>query len=327
MHIDTAKAAIDFLASRSGHNYNLEVDFFGGEPLLNFEVVKQTVLYARSLEKKHNKNFRFTLTTNAMHLPEEAIKFINAQMHNVVISIDGRKDVHNSTRKTASGKDSFDVVLQNAKKLVATRTESYFVRGTFTNRNLDFMQDVLAMYESGFTNISLEPVVLPDNHPLALGEAHVDAVCAEYEKLACEYVKRRASDKWFTFFHFYLNLYDGPCEKKLLTSCGAGCAYIAVDPSGKIYPCHQFVGMPAYQIGDVLKDTYDKLLPLKFGRKNHVTAKPVCDICWAKYYCGGGCAAANVKYNGKLSEPHAVFCALMKKRIECALAVWAVENS
>jgi len=327
MTLETAKAAIDFLIEKSSTNYNLEVDFFGGEPLLNFEVVKGAVEYARSLEQAKGKKFRFTLTTNALHLPDTAIDFINSQMHNVVISIDGRKEVHNYNRSTKNKSPSFDIVLENAKRLTKNRKADYFVRGTFTSDNLDFTNDVLAMYDYGFKGISLEPVVLKENHPQAITQKHVPQIVAEYEKLAGKYLEYRQSGKWFTFFHFNLNLYDGPCEKKLLSSCGAGCGYIAVTPSGKIYPCHQFISLPAYEIGDVIKKQYDKTIPLKFGSKNTVTAKPKCSDCWAQYYCSGGCAAANVKYSGTISEPCPVSCELMKKRIECALAIFAIENS
>jgi len=327
MPLATAKAAIDFLIASSGKAYNLEVDFFGGEPLLNFDVVQKTVAYARSLEKKHNKNFRFTLTTNAMYMPDSAIQFINLEMENVVLSIDGRENVHNSMRKTKNGKDSFAHVVENAKKLIAGRGDkSYFVRGTFTSHNIDFVQDVLALRALGFEQISLEPVTLPASHSAAIGMQHVSAICDEYERLAAEYIARRAGDDWFSFFHFNLNLYDGPCEQKLLRSCGAGCAYIAVTPEGKIYPCHQFVGNDVYLIGDVIKGTYDKTVPLKFGRQNHVLEKPECDRCWAKYYCGGGCAAQSVKYSGGLAQSDTLSCTLMKKRVECALAIWAIEN-
>ena len=327
MTLDVAKSAIDFLVEKSGKNHNLEVDFFGGEPLLNFDMIKEAVLYARGLEKAKDKRFRFTLTTNALYMPDTAIDFINTQIRNVVISIDGRKDVHNCYRATTNKSDSFDIVLANAKRLIKDRTDSYFVRGTFTNKNLDFANDVFALYDYGFKGISLEPVVLPDSHPLAIKKKHIPVVCAEYEKLAQRYLEYRANGKWFTFFHFYLSLYDGPCEKKLLSSCGAGCGYIAVTPDGKIYPCHQFIGLPAYEIGDVVKNTYEKIIPLKFGSKNHVSTKPKCNVCWAKYYCSGGCSATNVKHTGRLAEPHEVSCELMKKRIECALAIFALENS
>jgi len=326
MSVDTAKAAIDFLVKRSGKNKNLEIDFFGGEPLCNMLVLTETIKYARSLEKKHNKNFRFTLTTNALDVSSSAIDVINNSMDNVVLSIDGRKSVHNLMRKTKEGKDSYSQILANAKAITKTRRKSYFVRGTYTAKNLDFVSDIKSLIKEGFTNLSLESVVLKKGHSLAIENQHVIRICNEYEKLAEYYIDERKKGNWITFFHFNLNLYDGPCEKKLLRSCGAGCGYVAVTPEGKIYPCHQFIGKTAFEMGDILKNTYDKNIAIKFFRENHVLQKPKCKECWAKYYCGGGCAAHNQNSNGNLLTPDEVSCTLMKKRIECALAIFAIEN-
>ncbi|MCL2797371.1 MAG: thioether cross-link-forming SCIFF peptide maturase [Firmicutes bacterium] len=327
MPLATAKAAVDFLIAHLGKTRNLEVDFFGGEPLLNLSVVKETVAYARVLEKKHNKNFRFTITTNALLLGDDATDFFNAEMDNVVLSIDGRENVHNSVRKTPGGADSFALSLKNALSFVKRRGDKkYYVRGTFTAKNLDFCGDALALADYGFTNVSIEPVVLPETHPLAIRQSHLPAILAEYEKLAGEYLARRAAGEWFTFFHFNMDVYNGPCAAKRLKSCGAGCEYLAVAPDGSLYPCHQFVGSPPHLVGNVLTGRYEKELPLRFWARNHVNSKPACQACWAKYYCSGGCAASAVKFGGALSQPHGLSCAMMQKRIECALAVYAVEN-
>jgi len=327
MSLDTAKKAIDFLVKFSGKIKNLEVDFFGGEPLLNFEVVKDVVAYARSLEKQYNKNFRFTFTTNALALNDDAIKFLNDEMEHVILSIDGRKDVHNSIRKTKNGEGSYDKILENSKKFAKARgIKSFFVRGTFTAENLDFTKDVLALYSEGFDKISLEPVVLEDKHSLAIRKEHLPVIFEEYEKLTAEYLAHRARGDWFTFFHFNLNLYDGPCEQRLLSACGAACSYIAIAPDGTMYPCHQFVGMNEFKIGNAAIGSYSRTIPIRFGDKNHILEKPVCKECWARYYCGGGCVAASIKYNNSMVTPHEISCRMQKKRIECALAVWAIEN-
>lgn len=326
MPFEVARAAIDFLVEKSGKRKNLEVDFFGGEPLMNFDVVKQTVAYARGKEKECGKNFRFTITTNALLLTDEITQYLNREMYNVVVSIDGRKDVHNCVRKTVGGKDSFDAVLKNALRFKELRGDrQYYVRGTFTALNTDFAADVLYLNDMGFDQISIEPVVLPEGSRLALKESDMGKLETEYEKLAAEYLERRKTDKWFNFFHFMLNLDDGPCEAKRLTGCGAGCEYVAVNPSGNVYPCHQFDGNDGFILGNVLDGTFDTAIPLQFAACN-VTTKEECGSCWAKYYCSGGCNANAFNFNGNIHKPYKQACALMRKRIECALAVNTLER-
>lgn len=326
MPLEVAKAAIDFLIAKSGVRHNLEVDFFGGEPLLNLDVVRQTVAYARSREKETGKAFRFTVTTNAYALDDEAIAFFNREMYNVVLSIDGRKDVHNSVRKTVGGGESFDRALNNALRFRAARGDKqYYVRGTFTSQNKDFATDALALNDYGFDQISLEPVVLPDSHRLALREEDVPYLESQYEKLAAAYLERRKGEKWFNFFHFMLDLHDGPCESKRMSGCGAGNEYVAVNPRGDIYPCHQFDGNEAYKMGNVFDGELDAKIA-KFFTENNLTTKPQCLQCWAKYYCSGGCAANAIQYGGSINTPCALTCKLMKKRIECAIAVNSIES-
>ncbi len=326
MSLDVALKAIDMIVSKSANRHNLEVDFFGGEPLLNFDVVKKTVEYARSIEKAHNKNFRFTITTNAMLLNDEIIDFFNKEMYNVVVSIDGRRSVHDCVRKTASGKGSFDTAIKNALRFKQLRKGQYYIRGTYTALNKDFSQDVLFLNDLGFDQLSIEPVVLPENHRLAIKKEDIEQLKAEYDKLAEAYVERRKGEKWFNFFHFMLDIYNGPCESKRLVGCGAGNDYVAVAPNGNIYPCHQFDGEKDYVIGNVLDGTFNTEIP-KFFAENNLLKKDKCRNCWAKYYCSGGCAANAIKYGGGINKPYELSCELMRKRIECAIAVNCVENS
>lgn len=326
MSLDVARKAIDMIVSKSANRHNLEVDFFGGEPLLNFDVVKKTVEYARSIEKAHNKNFRFTITTNAMLLNDEIIDFFNKEMYNVVVSIDGRRSVHDCVRKTASGKGSFDTAIKNALRFKQLRKGQYYIRGTYTALNKDFSQDVLFLNDLGFDQLSIEPVVLPENHRLAIKKEDSEQLKAEYDKLAEAYVERRKGEKWFNFFHFMLDIYNGPCESKRLVGCGAGNDYVAVAPNGNIYPCHQFDGEKDYVIGNVLDGTFNTEIP-KFFAENNLLKKDKCRNCWAKYYCSGGCAANAIKYGGGINKPYELSCELMRKRIECAIAVNCVENS
>lgn len=327
MSVQTACKALDFLVEKSGTRRHLEVDFFGGEPLMNMEAVYAAVAHGRALEKTHDKQFRFTITTNALGLNDEIIDFLNREMYNVVLSIDGRKEVHNQVRKTQGGKDSFDVVLRNALAFRKVRGDAqYYVRGTFTSRNKDFAADALALADYGFDKLSLEPVVLPETHPLALHESDLPALFRQYEILAEEYVRRRKNpDTWFSFFHFIVDLKNSPCLSKRYSSCGAGTEYVAVTPAGELYPCHQFVGNPAYVMGNIENGRVDSVLYEKFCA-NNLAYKPVCRDCWAKYYCSGGCAANAVNFNGSIAKPYKTACALMQKRLECALAVYCLEN-
>lgn len=326
MSLDVALKAIDMIVSKSANRHNLEVDFFGGEPLLNFDVVKKTVEYARSIEKAHNKNFRFTITTNAMLLNDEIIDFFNKEMYNVVVSIDGRRSVHDCVRKTASGKGSFDTAIKNALRFKQLRKGQYYIRGTYTALNKDFSKDVLFLNDLGFDQLSIEPVVLPENNRLAIKKEDIEQLKAEYDKLAEAYVERRKGEKWFNFFHFMLDIYNGPCESKRLVGCGAGNDYVAVAPNGNIYPCHQFDGEKDYVIGNVLDGSFNTEIP-KFFAENNLLKKDKCRNCWAKYYCSGGCAANAIKYGGGINKPYELSCELMRKRIECAIAVNCVENS
>ena len=325
MSYDTAKAAIDMLVEMSGTRRNLEVDFFGGEPMLDFEVVKKTVLYARSIEKERGKNFRFTITTNAYRLNDEDIDFFNEQMYNVVISIDGRKEVHNRVRKTVGGKDSFDDVIKNALRFKERRKGQYYVRGTFTRYKLDFCSDVLFLNDLGFDQLSIEPVVLKPESPMSIREQDLPRVIAEYDKLAEEYIARRKSDKWFNFFHFMIDIDNAPCAVKRLKGCGAGGEYVAVAPDGTVYPCHQFDGIKSVALGNVFDGVNNDELRKKFYYCS-VPTKTDCSECWAKYYCSGGCMANSFKFNGDINMPYKPACELMKKRVECALAIKAIEE-
>ena len=327
MSADTAKKAIDFLISKSGPRRRLEVDFFGGEPTLNMDAVRAAIDYARSVERNAGKEFRFTITTNAYALSDELIDYFNREMYNVVLSIDGRKSVHDRVRKDAAGKGSFDRVLENARRLVERRGDkSYYVRGTFTAANRDFARDVLALNDYGFGQVSLEPVVLSDDDPLALKPEHVEELRSQYEILAAEYLRRRASGREFGFFHFNVDIYNGPCAAKRLVGCNAGDEYLAVAPDGNIYPCHRFDGMPDYVIGNVNDGSFDERLPRTFNSCN-LTKKEKCPDCWAKYYCSGGCAANSIFFGGGITKPYEIGCELMKKRVECALAIAAIEKS
>ncbi|MGI6153736.1 MAG: thioether cross-link-forming SCIFF peptide maturase [Christensenellaceae bacterium] len=319
MEYATAKAALDFLVKNSGNRKNLEVDFFGGEPLLNFEVLKKTVEYGRELEKKHNKTIRFTLTTNAYHVTDEMVGFINREMKNIVISIDGRGEVHDALRKNAAGQGSYEKVLRNAKRIVQGRNgREYYIRGTYTAQNLDFSNDVCAIADAGFDQISLEPVVTGEG--IAIREEHIPQIRNEYETLANIYMKRKAGGKPFHFFHFMVDLDAGPCLNKRLRGCGAGSEYLAVAADGSLYPCHQFCGMDDFYMGDVFEGTIEGRIRNAF-LETHVFSKEECTNCWAKYYCSGGCSANAYFTNGDMQKPYKLGCEMEKKRIEMAIAL------
>lgn len=324
MSEETAKAAIDFVTKVSGSRRNIEIDFFGGEPLLNFGVLKETVNYARGIEKKSGKHFRFTVTTNAYGITDGMIEYINREMDNVVVSIDGRPHVHDAVRKTAGGGGSYERVAKNAHKLLAERQGEYYVRGTFTAANLDFSKDVLHIADLGYCGVSIEPVVTAGAN--AIKEEHLPAVFDEYETLAAEYVRRRKNREGFTFFHFMVDLNAGPCRQKRIRGCGAGTEYVAVSPSGEIYPCHQFVSRPEYKMGNVYETELNQDIAQRFEQCN-INNISECRRCWAKYYCSGGCAAANLNINKDILIPYKTGCAMQKKRLEIALAIAAEEQA
>ena len=318
MSFETGKHAIDFLLEKSGDRQNLELDFFGGEPLMNFNVVKQVVEYARSREKEYGKRFRFTITTNGLLLDDDKIDFINREMSNVVLSIDGRKETNDKFRVLPNGQGCYDMILPKYKKLVAGRGDKeYYVRGTFTNKNLDFSNDVFALYDAGFDQISVEPVV-GDSDEYALTEKDLPAVFKEYEVLARKIIDNEKNGKKFNFFHFMLDLDQGPCAIKRLRGCGCGNDYVAITPDGDIFPCHQFVGIDEYKMGNIDEGTFNYEMKADFA-KAHVYSKPECRKCWAKFYCSGGCNANNYQYMGDIRTAHKLSCQLEKKRLECAI--------
>ena len=323
MSFETGKHAIDFLLENSGDRPNLELDFFGGEPLMNFDVVKQIVKYARSREAEFGKKFRFTITTNGLLLDDDKIDFINKEMSNVVLSIDGRKEVNDYFRVRVDGTGCYDKILPMFKKLVAGRGDKeYYVRGTFTNRNLDFSEDVFSLYNEGFDQISVEPVV-GDSDEYALTEKDLPNVFKEYENLANRIIENEKKGGKFNFFHFMLDLDQGPCAIKRLRGCGCGNDYVAITPDGDIYPCHQFVGIDEYKMGNIDEGTFNQEMKADFA-KAHVYSKEECTKCWAKFYCSGGCNANNYQYMGDIRKAHKLSCQLEKKRLECAIMMKAV---
>ena len=324
MPLEVAKKAIDFLIEKSGPRHNLEVDFFGGEPLMNFDVVKETVAYARSIEKAHNKNFRFTITTNGLLLTDDKIDFINREMSNVVLSIDGRKEVNDRLRVRTNGSGSYDTIVPRFQKLVATRgkDKDYYARGTFTKYNLDFTEDVLHLVALGFDQVSVEPVVSDPKLSYSIQEEDLPRVFEEYERLANTIIARKKEGRGFNFFHFMLDLNQGPCAIKRLRGCSCGNEYVAVTPEGDIFPCHQFVGEDEWKMGNVLDGSYDMERKNMFALAN-VYSKEQCKNCWAKFYCSGGCNANNWQYEGDIHKPHSIACALEQKRLECAVMIQA----
>lgn len=326
MSLEVGKKAIDFLIEHSGNRRNLEIDFFGGEPLMNFEVVKGIVAYARSREKETSKHFRFTITTNLLLLDEAKMDYINENMHNVVLSIDGRKEINDNMRKRVDGSGCYDRILPIAKRMVEKRKgENYYVRGTFTRHNLDFNQDVLHLADQGFEQISVEPVVAAADSKLDIREEDLQTAFETYEQLALEYVDRRNNGKWFNFFHFMLDLEGGPCVAKRLRGCGSGTEYLAVTPEGELYPCHQFVGQADFLLGNVF-DGLNGNAKIESFKKANVYTKPECRRCWAKFYCSGGCSANSWQFNKDITIPYTIGCELEKKRVECALWIKSQES-
>ena len=327
MPYEVGKRALDFLIENSGSHHNLEVDFFGGEPLMNFEVVKKLVKYAREQEKLHNKNFRFTLTTNGLLIDDDVIAFVNKEMSNVVLSLDGRKEVHDSLRKTISGQGSYDIIIPKFKKLVEARGgKNYYIRGTFTHNNIDFLKDILHMADLGFTELSMEPVVCAPNEPYALTEKDLPILKEQYELLAKEMIKRDSENRGFTFYHYMLDLTHGPCIYKRISGCGSGTEYLAVTPWGDLYPCHQFVGDEKFKLGDIYNGIVNTKVRDEFKLCN-AYARPECKDCWAKLYCSGGCAANSYHATGNILGTYKYGCKLLKKRIECAIMIKIAEQN
>ena len=322
MSYEVGKAALDFLIANSGNRRNLEVDFFG-EPLMNFQVVKDLVAYGREQEKIHNKNFRFTLTTNGVLLNDEVMEFANKEMANVVLSIDGRKEVNDHMRPFRNGKGSYDLIVPKFQKFAESRhQDKYYVRGTFTHFNQDFSQDVLHLADLGFKQISVEPVVAPPEEEYAIREEDLPKLFAEYDALAAEMVERKKSGRDFNFFHFMIDLEGGPCVAKRLSGCGSGTEYLAVTPWGDLYPCHQFVGNEEFKMGTVFEGVKNTELRDEFKCCN-VYAKKKCRECFARFYCSGGCAANSYNFHGNINDAYDIGCELQKKRIECAIMIKA----
>jgi uncharacterized protein len=320
MSAETARQAIDFVVAHSQNRKNIEIDFFGGEPLMAWDTVKETIAYARSLESGKGKQFRFTITTNGVLLNEDTIAFINTHMDNVVLSLDGRQAVNDAMRCTISGQGSYEMILPRFQELVAKRPidKRYYIRGTFTHHNLDFHHDVLSIYENGFDQISVEPVSAPDNYDYAITEADLDTIRAEYWLLTDILIKMRKNQEHLSFFHFEVDLAQGPCIVKRLRGCGAGSEYVAITPEGDIYPCHQFVGNPSFLMGNIHTNTLDSELVHKFSSV-HIYSREECGSCWAKYYCSGGCSAANYHRWGTIEKPDPLGCEFQKMRLECAI--------
>ena len=323
MSYEVGKKALDFLVANSGNRRNLEVDFFGGEPLMNFQVVKDLVAYGRSLEKEHDKNFRFTLTTNGVLLDDDIMEFANKEMGNVVLSIDGRKEVHDRMRPFRQGAGSYDLIVPKFQKFAESRhQDKYYVRGTFTHNNLDFSKDVLHLADLGFKQVSVEPVVAQDTDSYAIREEDLPQLMEEYENLALEMVRRHGTEDDFNFFHFMIDLEGGPCVAKRLSGCGSGTEYLAVTPTGDLYPCHQFVGNTDFLMGNVDDGVVNTDLRDEFKSCN-VYAKEKCRECFARFYCSGGCAANSYNFHGDIHNAYDIGCALQKKRVECAIMIKA----
>ena len=321
MSYEVGKRALDFLVENSGTRRNLEVDFFGGEPLMNFDVVKKLVEYARSIEKEKGKNFRFTLTTNGVLIDEDVIDFANREMSNVVLSLDGRKEVHDRYRVDYAGNGSFEKIVPKFQKLVKARGgKNYYMRGTFTHANPDFLEDIKTMLDLGFSELSMEPVVAAANDPSALTEEDKAIVMKQYEDLAKLMIERDKEGRPFTFYHYMIDLKGGPCIYKRISGCGSGTEYMAVTPWGDLYPCHQFVGDEKFKLGDIWNGVQNKEVQNEFAACN-VYAREECRSCWARLYCSGGCAANAYHSTGSVTGVYKYGCELFKKRMECAIAV------
>lgn len=322
MSFETGQKAIDFLFKNSGSRRNLEIDFFGGEPLMNFDVVKELVAYGRKHETEQNKSIRFTITTNGLLLDDAKMDFINEHMDNVILSIDGRPAVNDHMRKTLNGQGTYAVIVKNYKKFIKKRKGLYYVRGTFTRENLDFSQDVKHLVENGFRNVSIEPVVLNKAISFALQDSDLKRILSEYDKLADLYLDYAKKGKEFAFFHFKIDLEQGPCIIKRLSGCGAGTEYMAISPEGDLYPCHQFVGNKRFLIGNLYEAHCDNKLYDTFNSA-HIYNKEACRKCWAKFYCSGGCHANAFNANGDIRKPYVLGCEMERKRVECAIGIKA----
>ena len=325
MKAEVGKAALDFLFKSSGHIRHLEVDFFGGEPLMNFDAVKEIVEYGKELERKYDKVLKFTMTTNVLAMDDSIGEYLNQNDMATVLSIDGRKEVHDAVRRTEDGGPTFETILENAKRFVKSRDgEDYYVRGTYTVKNKDFSNDVLFMADQGFKRISFEPVVADDSSPYAIKDGDLPEIFEEYDRLSTEMVKRSKAGDGFSFFHFDMDVAKGPCIKKRLSGCGAGAEYVAVTPEGDIYPCHQFVGRPEFKMGDVFNGINNEDVGKSFSNAN-IQTKEGCSDCWARYYCSGGCHANAFLFGGDIFKPYEMGCKLTKKRLETALGYQALK--
>lgn len=325
MSFEVGKKALDFLVANSGNRVNLEVDFFGGEPLMNWQVVKDLVAYGRSLETPNKKKFRFTLTTNGVLLNDEILEFANKEMANIVLSIDGRKETHDMMRPFRGGQGSYDMIVPKFQKVAESRNQmDYYVRGTFTHNNLDFAADVMHLADLGFKQISVEPVVAADTESYAIKESDIPQIKAEYDKLAQMIIQRRKNGQRFNFFHFMIDLSGGPCVAKRLLGCGSGTEYLAVTPWGDFYPCHQFVGQEQFLMGNVFEGITKPEIRDEFKCCN-VYAKDKCKKCFAKFYCSGGCAANAYNFTGSINGTYEIGCELQRKRVECAIMIKAAE--
>ncbi|WKY46823.1 thioether cross-link-forming SCIFF peptide maturase [Eubacteriaceae bacterium ES3] len=326
MPLEVGKKAIDFLVRQSRNRKNLEIDFFGGEPLMNLEVVKQLVIYGNEVAKANDKNFKYTMTTNGVLLDEKTREYLNDTMDNVVLSLDGRKEVNDQMRKTINDQGSYDVIIENIKKMADLRGyKDHYIRGTFTHHNLDFSEDVRFMAEQGFKSISVEPVVAEPKHDYAIRDEDLEILKKEYDKLALDYLNQEEEGLDYNFFHFNVELDQGPCAYKRLSGCGAGRDYVAVTPQGDIYPCHQFVGDESFKIGDVESGIINHDIKDHFDAGN-LLKKESCQSCWAKYFCGGGCHANAYNFNGTIMKPHEISCELEKRRVENAIMIEVIKE-